>query len=149
MSGNQEFLNILEGFDAGIGYEALSDEPSVDMLGVPEGLITYTIGPRADADPVAEVQKATGASGAGRVFLLIPGQAFDASGTRHGRGGGWYDRFLAAAPRGRLRIGICFSEQFSNQPLVRQSWDEPVDYVCIIDSATNTSNCIETHAREG
>lgn len=63
------------------------------------------------------------------VYLFIPGTAFDAFGTRHGRGGGWYDRFLALAPRSWLRIGIAKRAQISNTPLEREAWDEPMDWL--------------------
>lgn len=42
---------------------------------------------------------------------LIPGMAFDAAGHRLGRGRGYYDRFLAAAPPHWHKIGVCFPFQ--------------------------------------
>jgi len=39
-----------------------------------------------------------------RVVVLVPGQRFDSLGNRHGRGGGWYDRFLAAVPADWIRV---------------------------------------------
>lgn len=42
--------------------------------------------------------------------IIIPGVAFDEHGGRLGYGGGFYDRFLAAA-HGVSRIGICFETQ--------------------------------------
>lgn len=46
--------------------------------------------------------------------VLVPGLGFDESGNRLGRGGGYYDRFLATvaqqAPEAAF-IGVCWSEQ--------------------------------------
>ena len=43
--------------------------------------------------------------------VMVPGMAFDANGTRMGRGRGYYDRFLSKIPRAR-RLGLCFPFQF-------------------------------------
>ncbi|MCF7815714.1 MAG: hypothetical protein K9M10_01205 [Candidatus Pacebacteria bacterium] len=67
-----------------------------------------------------------------RMCVLVPGTAFDSSGTRHGRGGGWYDRFLSRIPKGWLRIGVATPMSFkSGEVLKRQPWDEQVDYIFI------------------
>lgn len=62
----------------------------------------------------------------------MPGRAFDASGTRHGQGGGWYDRFLAEVPKEWLRIGFCYERQFSEEPLKREAWDQAMDAVVVV-----------------
>ncbi len=44
-------------------------------------------------------------------LLIVPGVAFDRFGGRLGRGGGFYDRFLARAPEGVPIVGACFAAQ--------------------------------------
>ena len=44
-------------------------------------------------------------------LVLVPGLGFDRQGRRLGRGGGYYDRFLASCPTHVLAVGICFQEQ--------------------------------------
>ena len=69
-----------------------------------------------------------------KVCVLIPGTKFDSYGTRHGRGAGWYDRFLSKIPQNWLRIGIIDKLKMSQEKLVRREWDEPVDWVMVQDN---------------
>lgn len=61
-------------------------------------------------------------------FILVPGVAFDRNGMRLGRGGGFYDRLLAALPRRARRVGVFFSCQESTQ-LPHEPHDEPLDLI--------------------
>lgn len=54
--------------------------------------------------------------------FLCPGLAFDIRGGRLGRGRGFYDRMLAAARTGSLKIGVCFPSQ-----IVPDTFSEPHD----------------------
>ena len=47
--------------------------------------------------------------------VLVPGLGFDAAGGRLGRGGGFYDRFLASCPEHILPVGIGFQQQVLEQ----------------------------------
>jgi 5-formyltetrahydrofolate cyclo-ligase len=62
-------------------------------------------------------------------LVLVPGVAFDAGGHRLGRGGGFYDRFLARPELGRAAlIGVGFGVQVVAK-VPRSGHDRPVDAV--------------------
>ena len=48
-------------------------------------------------------------------LVVVPGLAFDVSGNRLGRGGGYYDRFLRRLRRSATRIGLAFDLQVIDQ----------------------------------
>jgi 5-formyltetrahydrofolate cyclo-ligase len=81
------------------------------------------------------------------VAVFMPGRRFDVTGTRHGRGHGWYDRLLSHLPEKWLRVGVLSPNLLSAEPLVRQSWDQPVDVLLIAKEAGFDS--VETGARLG
>lgn len=63
-------------------------------------------------------------------LIVVPGVAFAADGARLGRGGGFYDRFLATIPPTTMTVGVCFEFQriaeIRNEP-----HDRKVDRVII------------------
>ena len=60
--------------------------------------------------------------------VLVPGLAFDSRGNRMGRGGGFYDRFLATlGPQVQL-LGLCVGEQLVDE-IPTEPHDRPVDLV--------------------
>lgn len=71
----------------------------------------------AEAHPLGEVD-----------VILVPGVAFTRAGQRLGRGGGYYDRLLAALPPTTLRLGVCFELQIVDE-LPAEAHDMTVDAV--------------------
>ncbi len=64
------------------------------------------------------------------VFVIIPGLAFDQAGRRLGRGGGYYDRFLAQQGlENAVKIGVCWSMQVV-QEVPTDLHDVRMDWVC-------------------
>jgi len=63
-------------------------------------------------------------------LVLVPALAVDRSGTRLGRGGGWYDRALAEVAPGALVLAVVYpSEVLPAGALPREAHDVPVDGV--------------------
>ena len=60
--------------------------------------------------------------------FLIPGRAFDRRGCRLGRGKGYYDKTLATN-KTSLKIGVCFSDQISDEDLPWQDHDVFMDII--------------------
>jgi len=61
-------------------------------------------------------------------LVLVPGVAFTRGGVRMGRGGGYYDRFLAQPNLRARKLGVCFMKQLV-ETLPVESHDQPVDRV--------------------
>lgn len=129
-----------------VTYTALRTEVAVSPF-IVDAKIAYRIEPRPTLDPKEEAAAAMRAAGSTLIAVLMPGKRFDASGTRHGQGGGWYDRFLALVPASWIRIGFCFEDQLSPAPLARQPWDQPMDYVCVLSRENGALSCMKTNAR--
>ena len=132
--------NDLEGAlvscDALIAYEALPGEPDVTgylesrNIGKPVTLVPQD----RFSDPLMMAKTFSEKHKEEQVVLFIPGSAFDHVGTRYGRGGGWYDRFLSAVPASWIRVGVTVRDRVHAMLLDRKDWDEPVDYLLIKDN---------------
>src|ERR1700737_180151 len=60
--------------------------------------------------------------------IVLPGLAFTESGTRSGRGAGFFDRFLETMRADTIKIGVCFDFQVvGNVP--REGHDADVDFL--------------------
>jgi 5-formyltetrahydrofolate cyclo-ligase len=71
-------------------------------------------------------------------LILVPGLAFTRDGQRLGRGGGFYDRFLAQLPARTLKIGVCFDLQLVESIPV-EAHDRPVNAVVTESGFVNSS----------
>lgn len=132
--------------EAAITYMPLQSEPNPETcIFTTTPPIGFTIPAERSVDPVETARQVTAFFENTRVCVYIPGTAFDARGVRHGRGGGWYDRFLSHVPLHWIRIGFCFEHQFSQTSLSREVWDEAVDWVCV--KTATIVECHETQAR--
>jgi 5-formyltetrahydrofolate cyclo-ligase len=60
--------------------------------------------------------------------IFVPGLAFSRCGLRLGRGGGFYDRFLASTGPGVTAVGLGYSFQVLER-LPQEPWDRRLDYV--------------------
>ena len=140
----EDFLDTLPEKAVCISYSPHTHEPNPatdpllqkeEMLMVPQD---QTVDPSAFAE---KIKRQVG----GTAYILIPGTAFDIHGTRHGRGGGWYDRFLSKVPQRWMRVGVLYEKDLSATPLSREPWDEPVD--CLAIHTTEGWKFFETGAR--
>lgn len=61
-------------------------------------------------------------------LILVPGLAFTHDGHRLGRGGGFYDRFLARLPAATFKLGVAFDRQIVDL-LPAETHDQLVDAV--------------------
>jgi len=114
-----------------VSYVPIQKEPDPSKIRIlPEP--AFVIPPDKNSDPHALARDLTRRLGESGVCILVPGTRFDRNGARHGRGGGWYDRFLSAVPKTWVRIGVALPEAVSEEELKREAWDELVDWLCII-----------------
>ncbi|HEV7405910.1 MAG TPA: 5-formyltetrahydrofolate cyclo-ligase [Chthoniobacteraceae bacterium] len=128
-------------------FDPLPSEPAVDLLWqvaprrfvypriLGEGLELVEVRSAEQLEHAAERKfrepraGAAGAIGLDEVdVILVPGVAFTRDGRRLGRGGGYYDRLLAALPASAARLGVCFEMQIL-EDLPDEPHDRKVDAV--------------------
>ena len=119
--------------DASILYEPLASEIDYrdDSFPLEFGTDSIVLPQTRESDPFAWAEKCNIVFENIKPYILIPGMQFDIYGTRHGKGGGWYDRFLSKIPKTWLKIGIAYESQVSFIPIKRESWDVPLDFIVI------------------
>ncbi len=59
-------------------------------------------------------------------LVIVPALAYDRTGNRLGRGGGFYDKFLSEPGINAIKCGLAFDEQVLDE-IPTQSHDQPVD----------------------
>jgi 5-formyltetrahydrofolate cyclo-ligase len=69
----------------------------------------------------------TGSVPAG-AFILVPGEVFDLHGARIGKGGGFYDRWLASHP-GLEVVGVCWDQQVHPGHLPQSETDHRMEHL--------------------
>ncbi len=62
-------------------------------------------------------------------IIVLPGIAFDTTGTRIGFGKGYYDRFINTLTNAPVLVGLCFEEQLCDDKLPFDEHDAKVDYI--------------------
>jgi len=93
-------------------------------------LVRWRSGDRLVSGPGGTMQPADGAPEIpiSPALVLVPVVAWDQTGTRLGRGGGFYDRLFAKLDPGIVRVGLAYEFQ-QIEDLPRDPWDVPLHYV--------------------
>jgi 5-formyltetrahydrofolate cyclo-ligase len=73
-------------------------------------------------------------------FIVVPALAYDRQGNRLGRGGGFYDRFLAQADLRAVTCGLAFFQQVVEELPVHSN-DHPVDLLVSDEEVLRFHRC--------
>ena len=135
-SSLQELQKLVSQCEASILYKPLKDEINYSGYSFPLKIHAnnLTLPNDKNSKPFEWAAKCINKFRDTKPYILIPGTRFDRHGTRLGKGGGWYDRFLSEVPSQWLRIGIVEKSQMSDTQLIRQEWDEPVNWIMVSDN---------------
>jgi len=96
-------------------------------------------------EPAAEAEVVAPRYLAGAI-VMVPGLAFGLRGQRLGRGGGHYDRFIAALPHEAITVGLAYSFQLLDG-IPQESRDQRLQYI-ITESALIRAREPEATCRE-
>lgn len=131
----QEFSKLVALYNGAILYKPLPGE--IDYT---EALFPIDLHPNQmvlpinkEENPFTWANKSVEHFKKGIPYVLIPGTSFDIYGTRYGKGGGWYDRFLSKIPNTWLKIGIANKSNVSLEKLKKQTWDQSMDFIVTND----------------
>ena len=87
----------------------------------------FVVGPYGVMQP--DIKKTKKTALAQIDVVIVPGLAFDRQKNRLGRGGGFYDRFLAHLPSSIATIGVAFGFQILNRLPIHPAHDQKVGCV--------------------
>ena len=74
-------------------------------------------------------------------LVILPGLAFTAKGSRLGRGGGYYDRFLSTLPEETLKVAVAYESQV-HQAIPMNNHDIAVDVIITDCNEYRCSNAV-------
>ena len=110
------FLDALQRVDFFISYHALPDEVGIEVVPFLSEVLEHKplilVPSNKETDPFELAHNIIKEYPEKQGMIFVPGQKFDAYGTRHGRGGGWYDRFLSKVPSSWIRVGVADRRHF-------------------------------------
>lgn len=136
-SSLQELQNSISQYSASISYKPLANEVDCNDVSFPLKIHANNLVLPQDknSNPFEWAACCEKEFQNEKVFVLISGKKFDTFGTRHGKGTGWYDRFLSKLPPTWLKIGVADISHISKSKLVRQIWDQPMDWIVVKDGS--------------